>query len=95
VGGVAQLGRFRRAADSSYTILTTETNAAVAPIHDRMPVILKSEDETEWLSPEVTDPAQVEQLYQPYYADAMQRWPMSQAVNSTQQNKAELILNSQ
>ncbi len=79
----------------SYTILTTKASAVVAPIHDRMPVILKPSDEAEWLSPEVTDPAQVERLYQPYSADAMQRWPVSQAVNSTRQNKAELILNSQ
>jgi putative SOS response-associated peptidase YedK len=79
----------------SYTILTTEANAVVAPIHDRMPVILKHSDEAEWLSPEVTDPAQVERLYQPYPAHAMQRWPVSQAVNSTRRNGAELILNSQ
>ncbi len=67
----------------------------VTPVHDRMPVILKHSDEAEWLSPEVTDPAQVERLYQPYSAETMQRWPVSQAVNSTRQNKAELILNSQ
>lgn len=79
----------------SYTILTTGANAVVTPVHDRMPVILKPEDEAEWLSPEVTDPAQLERLYRPYAAEAMQRWPVSQAVNSTRQNKAELIINSQ
>ncbi len=79
----------------SYTILTTEANTVVTPVHDRMPVILKHSDEAEWLSPEVTDPAQVERLYQPYPADAMQRWAVSQAVNSTRRNGAELILNSQ
>ncbi len=67
----------------------------VTPVHDRMPVILKHSDETEWLSPGVTDPAQVERLYQPYPADAMQRWAVIQAVNSTRRNSAELILNNQ
>lgn len=80
---------------SSYTILTTEANAVVTPIHNRMPVILKPEDEAEWLSAEVTDPAQLERLYRPYPADAMQRWPVSQAVNSSRQNGADLIINSQ
>jgi putative SOS response-associated peptidase YedK len=79
----------------SYAILTTGPNRLMEPIHDRMPVILKPEDEAEWLSPDVTDPVQLERLYQPYSTDAMQRWPVSQAVNSPRQNKAELILNSQ
>lgn len=79
----------------SYAILTTEPNSLMAPIHDRMPVIIDRRDETEWLSPEVTDPAQLERLYAPYRTDAMQRWPVSQAVNSARQNGPELILNSQ
>lgn len=79
----------------SYTILTTGPNPIMEPIHDRMPVILKPEDEAEWLSPEITDPAQLERLYRPFPADAMQRWPVSEAVNSSRQNGAELILNSQ
>ncbi len=80
---------------TSFTIITTEANALIRPIHDRMPVILKPEDEAEWLSAEVTDPAQLERLYRPYAADAMQRWPVSQAVNSSRQNGADLIINSQ
>jgi putative SOS response-associated peptidase YedK len=35
----------------SCAILTTAPNAAVAPLHDRMPVILAAEDEAEWLDP--------------------------------------------
>ncbi|HET8978070.1 MAG TPA: SOS response-associated peptidase [Solirubrobacteraceae bacterium] len=31
------------------TILTRAANAAVAPLHDRMPVILRASDETDWL----------------------------------------------
>lgn len=65
------------------------------PIHDRMPVILDRQDEAEWLSPEVTDPDQLERLYKPYPAEVMQRWPVSQAANNTRHGGAELILNSQ
>lgn len=57
----------------SYAILTTGPNSLMQPIHDRMPVILDQQDEAEWLSPEVTDPDQLERLYRPYPAAAMRR----------------------
>lgn len=58
-------------AAGSFTIITTSANPLVAPLHERMPVILRSQDEEEWVSREVTDPVEVEQLLQPYPADAM------------------------
>lgn len=33
----------------TYTIITTAANAAVAPLHDRMPVIVRSDDYGRWL----------------------------------------------
>src|SRR5665647_3762098 len=39
-------------AHPTYTIITTEANDLVAPLHNRMPVILRPEDEIRWLSPE-------------------------------------------
>lgn len=33
------------------TILTTAANSALAPLHDRMPVILRPQDEASWLDP--------------------------------------------
>ena len=38
----------------SCTIITTSPNAIAAPIHDRMPVILRPEDEALWLDRSVT-----------------------------------------
>ncbi len=37
----------------SCTILTTAPNSAVAPLHDRMPVILSPEGERPWLDPSI------------------------------------------
>jgi putative SOS response-associated peptidase YedK len=37
----------------SCTIITTTPNELVAPVHDRMPVILSPELEQHWLDPEV------------------------------------------
>jgi len=41
----------------SCTILTTAANAAVAPLHDRMPVILPREVEDAWIDPATPVPA--------------------------------------
>jgi putative SOS response-associated peptidase YedK len=38
------------AAVETYTILTTAANAAIAPLHERMPVIVPAERHAEWLS---------------------------------------------
>jgi|SRR5579884_1436059 len=40
----------------TYTIITTTPNAVVAPIHDRMPVILRRDAEDIWLDPGEDDP---------------------------------------
>ncbi|MFO7895209.1 MAG: SOS response-associated peptidase [Longimicrobiales bacterium] len=49
----------------SCTLLTTEPNEAVRPVHDRMPVILPTEDRDRWLDPDA-DPAALERLLAPY-----------------------------
>jgi putative SOS response-associated peptidase YedK len=53
---------------NSYTIVTCAANAAIAPLHDRMPVILREADYGRWLEP-ATDPAA---LLAPIDADALQ-----------------------
>jgi putative SOS response-associated peptidase YedK len=39
----------------SCVIITTTPNEEVAPVHDRMPVILTEDEETAWLSPDETE----------------------------------------
>ncbi|HYT41453.1 MAG TPA: SOS response-associated peptidase family protein, partial [Methylomirabilota bacterium] len=39
----------------TYTIITTEPNALVGEIHNRMPAILENQDEEEWLNPDETE----------------------------------------
>jgi putative SOS response-associated peptidase YedK len=43
----------------SYTIITTTPNELVSGIHDRMPVILKKEDEEQWLDSNPKDVGEV------------------------------------
>lgn len=65
----------------SYTILTTEANDLMADIHTRMPVILRREDEDEWLDPDNTEPEHVLPLLRPYSAGEMAAYPVSRLVN--------------
>jgi putative SOS response-associated peptidase YedK len=78
-------------AAGSFTIITTAANSLVAPLHERMPAILRREDEEEWVSRDVTDPLQVERLLQPYPEEAMRVYAVSPDVNSPRNNGPELI----
>src|SRR5262249_5730994 len=49
----------------SCTIITTEANGVVRPVHDRMPVILPPSDFVAWLDPQ-TSPADLHDLLRPY-----------------------------
>lgn len=66
----------------TFTIITTEANDLVREIHDRMPVILRPEDEAAWLDPANADTAALEKLLHPYPAEAMEAIPVSALVNS-------------
>lgn len=70
----------------SCTILTTDPNEAVSKLHNRMPVILATEDYDEWLGkPGDATPAQLSQLkhlFRPYPDNLMKLYPVSTYVNS-------------
>ncbi len=65
----------------SCTIVTTEANERVAPIHGRMPVILDPADYSLWLDPKVVDRPILETLLRPCPADDFTAWPVSTHVN--------------
>src|SRR5574337_1202802 len=56
----------------SCTIITTEANELLLPIHDRMPVILTREAEAIWLDPAFQDPTRLLLLLRPYPAEDME-----------------------
>jgi putative SOS response-associated peptidase YedK len=66
----------------SCSILTTHANELVAPIHDRMPVVLHQEDFSAWLDTEARDVAALTPLLQPLAAEDMIAFPVSTRVNS-------------
>lgn len=66
----------------SCTILTTEANALVKSIHDRMPVILDEKKRSFWLAQTVPDDAALLDLCQPFSPQKMARHQVSAQVNS-------------
>ncbi len=75
----------------SCTILVTEANAVVAPIHDRSPVILKPEYFTTWLDPALQDPAVIKPLLTPYPAEETALTPVSRRVNNPRHDDPDCI----
>jgi len=55
-----------REPEPSCTIVTTEPNRLMRPIHDRMPVILEPQHYQLWLDTGITDPDAVLSLLRPY-----------------------------
>jgi len=66
----------------SCTIITTKPNELLAPIHNRMPVILPPEAYDRWLAPEEQRSGSLDDLLVPYSADKMAAYPVSRYVNS-------------
>ena len=75
----------------SCTIVTTEPNSFVEPIHSRMPVMLSEEAETLWLDPMTEDPEVLQQLLVPYPPESMDSSPVSTMVNSPRNQGKEII----
>jgi putative SOS response-associated peptidase YedK len=75
----------------SATIITTDANDVVAPIHNRMPVILHPEDYELWLDPDFDEKEPLSTLLKPYPAEAMEAYPVSRVVNSPSNNEPSCI----
>ncbi len=75
----------------SYTIITTSPNTLMASIHNRMPVILRKEDEEAWLNPDETEAERLLHLLQPYPAEEMEAYPVSRAVNTPRNDGPHLL----
>jgi putative SOS response-associated peptidase YedK len=66
----------------SFTILTGEPNELVAPIHNRMAVILPPERHAQWLDPNFQDAEALTRMLIPYLSEEMKAHPVSRLVNN-------------
>ncbi len=75
----------------STTIITTQPNALMQSIHNRMPVILPPETYARWLEPAERKPKELTDLLQPFPAEAMTAYSVSRLVNSPDNDRPECI----
>lgn len=76
----------------SCTILTTEPNTLMKPIHNRMPVILPFEVYDRWLKPGEGDSEELLRLLKPYPEDQMTAFPVSRMVNDPRNESPDCVL---
>jgi putative SOS response-associated peptidase YedK len=73
------------------TIITTEANDTMSPVHDRMPVIVRPEHEAKWLDSSIKDVEQLRDVLQPLENDKLDMYRVSSEVNSPKKDIPELI----
>src|SRR4028118_427515 len=73
----------------SCTLLTTEANELMRPIHNRMPVILDPTSYDLWLNPQMKQRESLETLLRPYPTEEMTAYAVSKAVNKPVNDSAE------
>ncbi len=81
-----------RSVIKSCTIITTEPNALMKDIHDRMPVILPPKAYDLWLSPEELPAEKLAPLFKPFAASQMRAYAVSPLVNSPKFDSPECVM---
>lgn len=74
---------------NTYSILTTQPNNEMENIHDRMPVILHKNDETQWLAADTEEDIKV--LLEPYTNGILEMHEVGREVNTIKINEGFLV----
>lgn len=88
--GLWALWRREEAEVRSCTIITTAANSSVAPLHDRMPVILEPDAESAWLDPATPGDALID-LLRPLPAEQTHVRQVGPAVNDARYDGPECL----
>jgi putative SOS response-associated peptidase YedK len=80
--GLWERWRGEQPAIESCTIITTDANELLRPLHDRMPVILGPRDFAPWLGPASGDPGILQEMLCPYPSDLLTAIPVGPYVNN-------------
>ena len=75
----------------SCTIITTNPNSLIKPVHKRMPAILPAQAEKIWLDPQIQNIEMLSNILVPYPSNQMRVYEVSKLVNSPKNNFPELI----
>lgn len=75
----------------TFTILTTQANRCLTPLHDRMPVFLDRDRFDAWLSRDAIDETLWQDLMRPIADDVLVMHPVSTRVNSPAHDEPHLV----
>ena len=75
----------------TFTIITTDANNTLKPIHNRMPVILEKEFEEKWLDIKTQDFDSLLEALKPYPDNKMIAYTVSIEVNNPKNDNPQLI----
>lgn len=74
----------------SYTILTTDANDLVEPVHPRMPVVLNEDGGAAWLDPDV-DGDRLAELLRAAPEEGLEAYPVTRKMNSPAFDEPEAV----
>jgi putative SOS response-associated peptidase YedK len=74
----------------SFTIITTAANAAMEPIHTRMPVVLESAAWPQWLGEVPADAGEIAALLAPRPDSDIRMWPVGPDVGNVRNDRPDL-----
>lgn len=89
IGNEQKKGNFQ-APKINFSIITTEPNSLMKPIHNRMPVILEEKEELKWIDPDLELLGAL-QMLKPYDAAEMKAYEISPEVNSPRNNSPSIL----
>jgi len=75
----------------SCAILTGPPNQTIAPLHDRMPMILFPEQWSDWLSVSNSEVSELQSMLRPAPEEVLRYWPVSLDVNNVRMRDSHLI----
>ena len=76
----------------TFTIITTMANELTSGLHERMPVILKPDEEDSWIKEDMRDEAILMSLLKPYPSDLMEMKEVSPLANSWKNDSPEILI---
>jgi putative SOS response-associated peptidase YedK len=75
----------------SFTIITTVANERLAPLHDRMPVLLAPDRWAAWLGETVASDGDLKAMLKPYPGESMSFWPVDKRIGNVRNNSPDLF----
>jgi putative SOS response-associated peptidase YedK len=75
----------------SFAIITTTANNLLAPLHDRMPVVIPPGGWAQWLGEQPVAAGKLNALLRPYPDNAMAFWPVDRRVGNAKNDSPDLF----